>query len=53
MLDKDEGAKFTLIVLKEELSFLKLDLGVTTTDRDVVNTQITLVTTAELEDSLV
>jgi len=53
LLDKDEGAKFTLIVLKEELSFLKLDLGVTTTHRDVVNTQITLVTTAELEDCLV
>ena len=46
LLDKHKCAKFTLVVLEQELATLELYLRVAAADRDVIDAQITLMTTA-------
>ena len=53
LLDENESSKLALVILQKEFAFFKLDLGVTSADRNVINAQVTFVATAQLENCFV
>ena len=53
MLHQDECAELALIVLKQELAALKLDLCVAARDGDIINSEITFMATTQLENRFV
>ena len=52
LLDEDQGSELALVVFEQELASFKLDFGVAPGYRDVVDAQVTLVPSSQLEDSL-
>ena len=52
LLYEHECAKLALVILKQEFSSLELDFCVAARHRNVINTQVTFMPTAELKDCL-
>ena len=53
LLDENESSKLALVILKEEFALFKLNFGVTSADRNVINAQVTFMATAQLENCFV
>lgn len=53
LLDENESSKLALVILKKEFALFKLDFGVTSADRNVINAQVTFMATAQLENCFV
>ena len=52
LFDEYKSAKFRRIILKQEFAIFEFDLGVASTHRDVIDAQVTFMTTAQLEYTL-